>query len=371
MSRDSTAPAGRELAETRWEKKPSGVSTPILAVDPATLSTFDVIQALDPNELGDALSRTSRPPFNDSGVFQYRLLDRDLLRVRFDGPITSIAERRLRSMMIALGGDRFATQVDIGGDGLDAYCFTAMVRGQATLIQHGRETPAAGPNGLVFRATPGTRILTSDVNARESLWIDASALERALEGMLDNRLREPLAFKPGMDWTSGLPASLKGQIDFLMGEMKRHGGVADNPVALASLTDLVMSLVLQGVPHNYLERLRSGHFGAVPAYVRRAEDFMRAHAAVPIRMEQVADAAGCSIRTLDAVFHRFRDTTPLAVLHAIRLEQVRAELSHSAKSASVAEISRSYGFTNAGRFAAAYRRRFGESPVETARRRSP
>ena len=274
-------------------------------------------------------------------------------------------------MMIAHGGDRFATQVDIGGEGLDAYCFTAMVRGQATLIQHGRETTASGVNGLVFRATPGTQILTSDVNARENLWIEASALERALEGMLDNRLRERLAFKPGIDWTSGLAASLKGQIDFLMGEMKRRDGVADNPVALASLIDLVMSLVLRGIPHNYLERLGSGRFGAVPAYVRRAEDFMRANAAVPIRMEQVAAAAGCSVRTLDAVFRRFRDTTPLAALHAIRLEQVRAELSHSAKSASVGEISRCYGFTNAGRFAAAYRRRFGESPVETARRRSP
>jgi transcriptional regulator GlxA family with amidase domain len=67
-------------------------------------------------------------------------------------------------------------------------------------------------------------------------------------------------------------------------------------------------------------------------------------------------------------FRRFRDTTPLAALHAIRLEQVRAELSHSAERASVAEIARSYGFTNAGRFAAAYRRRFGEPPAETARR---
>jgi hypothetical protein len=118
-------------------------------------------------------------------------------------------------MMIAHGGDRLATQVDIGAGGLDAYCFTAMVRGQATLIQHGRETLAAGPNGFVFRATPGTRILASDANARESLWIEASTLERALEGMLDARLRERLAFKPAIDWTGGLAASLKGQIDFL------------------------------------------------------------------------------------------------------------------------------------------------------------
>jgi AraC-like DNA-binding protein len=244
-----------------------------------------------------------------------------------------------------------------------------MFRGQATLIQHGRETLAAGTNGLVFRATPGTRILASDLNARENLWIEASSLERALEGMLGNRLRERLAFAPGIDWTSGLAASLKGQIDFLMDEMKREGGIADNRVALASLTDLVMSLVLRGIPHNYLERLGSGRFGAVPAYVRRAEDFMRANAAVPIRMEQVAAAAGCSARTLDAVFRRFRDTTPHAALHAIRLEQVRDELSHGGKSAPVAEIARRFGFTNAGRFAAAYRSRFGESPAETARRR--
>jgi hypothetical protein len=78
-----------------------------------------------------------------------------------------------------------------------------------------------------------------------------------------------------------------------MHEMKRQGGVADNPVALASLTDLVLSLVLRGVPHNYLERLGDGRVGAVPAYVRRAEDFMLANAPVPIRMEQVAAAVGC------------------------------------------------------------------------------
>jgi transcriptional regulator GlxA family with amidase domain len=116
--------------------------------------------------------------------------------------------------------------------------------------------------------------------------------------------------------------------------------VADNPLALASLADLVVSLVLRGIPHNYLERLESGPFGAVPAYVRRAEEFMRANAAVPIRMEHAAAAAGCSVRTLDAVFRQFRETTPLATLHHIRLEQVHAELHHPIAGASIAEVSR-------------------------------
>jgi transcriptional regulator GlxA family with amidase domain len=104
--------------------------------------------------------------------------------------------------------------------------------------------------------------------------------------------------------------------------------------------------------------------------VRRAEDFMRANAAVPIRMEQVAAAAGCSVRTLYAVFRQFRDTTPLAALHAIRLERVHAELKHSMTGAWIGVVSRRFGFTNKGRFAAAYRRRFGESPAETMRRGS-
>ena len=62
------------------------------------------------------------------------------------------------------GGDRFATQVDIGGDGLDAYCFTAMVRGHATLIQHGRDRDIViaaafrkiGKTGIALRR-PGNR----------------------------------------------------------------------------------------------------------------------------------------------------------------------------------------------------------------------
>ena len=145
--------------------------------------------------------------------------------------------------------------------------------------------------------------------------------------------------------------------------------MADNPAALTSFIDLVLVLVLRGMQHNYLERLQNrSRSGAVPAYVRRAEDFMRANAAVAISMEQMADAAGCGVRTLGAVFRQFRDTTPLAALHAIRLEQVQADLSLGPTSESVAEVARRYGFTNQGRFITTYRRRFGEAPSETARR---
>ena len=362
----SAAPAGWWLAPSMSEDNSGGSIIPLLSVDPAALRTFSVVNIVDPDLLLDPGSR--RPPNHNPQLRRYLLQDPGLRGVSFASPITSIAERRLGSMVIAHGADRFGTIIEAGADGIASYGFTAVSCGRASLIQHGNETTGSGASGFVFRADLGGRILTSDVNARRTLWIDAAALEHALEGMLGNRLRERLAFKPGIDWTRGLAASLKGQIDFLMDETRRHGGIADNSVALVSLTDLVVSLVLRGIPHNYLERLESGRFGAVPAYVRRAEDFMRANAAVPIRMEQVAAAAGCSVRTLDAVFRQFRDTTPIVVLHTIRLEQARAELNHSMARSSIGEVSRRFGFTNSGRFAAAYRRRFGESPAQTVRR---
>ena len=92
------------------------------------------------------------------------------------------------------------------------------------------------------------------------------------------------------------------------------------------------------------------------------------HCATPIYLSDIAAAAGCSVRTLGAVFQQFRGRTPLAALHACRLEQVHAELSRSAVSTPIGAIARRYGFTNASRFTAAFVRRFGEKPMDVVRR---
>lgn len=344
------------------------MSPPLLPVDPAVLSTFDsVVDVRDPTEM-DIRSRVSGRLLDESQVCGYRLHDRNLLQMRFDDPITTIADRRLGSILIALCGDRFATHAHVGGEEIDAYCFTVMLQGKASWAQEKSEIAVTCTNGAALRLKAGTRALVSDNNARRNLWIKVEALEHALEGMLADRLRKPLEFRPAIDWTRGLAASLRLQLDFLMQEMSRKDGVADNPVALASFIDLILSLILRGFPHNHLEHLDVRRSGTVPAYVQRAEEFMHANAAMALRMERVAYAAGCSVRTLEAVFRHFCNTTPLAALRVIRLEQVRAELSRGVTGGSVGEAARRYGFTNLGRFTAAYRRRFGEGPMETARR---
>jgi len=345
------------------------VPLPPLPLDLAALGTLDIVEVRDPNEM-DTTSRVSRRLLGDSAFFSYQLQDRALFRAKFHEPITIIAERRLGSMVITLSADRFATQVAIHGKGMDSFCFHMMLQGKARLAGSESEPILAGTGGAVIRGSPGTKILTSDVNARQSFWIEVGTLEHALEEMLGDRLRKPLEFTPRIDWSSGLAASLRSQIDFLAHDVTRPDGVATNPVALASFTDLILSLVLRGIRHNHLDQLEHrGRLSAVPAYVRRAEEFMHTNAAMPIRMDHVADAAGCSVRTLGAVFRHFRNTTPLAALHAIRLDHVHGELSRSLPNESISEVARRYGFTNPGRFIMAYRWRFGEAPSETVRRR--
>jgi AraC-like DNA-binding protein len=338
-------------------------------IDPALLAMFDVVRAKDPEDLSGKFRVTERAA-HSSRIYTYQLQDRALWRMRFEQPIFTLATRGAGSILASYADSSFATDVSVDGDQGGLYCFTAMLAGQMTLERKGMSTTATSRSGLVWRPGPGGRLLISDDNARTNVFFKATDLESALEHMLDEPLHQPLEFEPSLDWSTGLTASLKHQLDFVMQEFQREDGVPSSPVALASLTDLIVSLVLRGAAHNYTGRLVGTADRAIPAYVRRAEDFMRAHGAQPIRMAHVAAAAGCSLRTLTAVFKHFRGNTPLAALHAIRLDLAHAEFALGAGDAAVATVARRYGFTNTTRFGAAFRRRFGKTPTETARHAS-
>ena len=187
----------------------------------------------DPTEL-DIRSRVSRRLPHESQVCSYVLQESGLLRSRFADPITTIADRHLGNMLLALCGDRFAMEAYVGGGGIDRYCFTLFLRGKASWLQGKSETITTGTVGTVQRLKPGTRILLSDNNARQNLLIKTETLEYALEAMLGDRLQTPLEFRPTIDWSRGLAASLRHQLDILMLDMARGDGIADNAVALAS-----------------------------------------------------------------------------------------------------------------------------------------
>jgi transcriptional regulator GlxA family with amidase domain len=151
----------------------------------------------------------------------------------------------------------------------------------------------------------------------------------------------------------------------LVDELCDPQGLFSEPVALEAFTELLLQSVLNRLEHNYSARLNRPASVAIPGHLRRAESFMHAFADRPITLADVAAAAGCSLGTLQAAFRRFRDTTPLSVLHNIRLQRVHETLLIADGDDSTQAIARRFGFTNPSRFNAAYGRRFGEHPRET------
>ncbi|WIE75128.1 AraC family transcriptional regulator [Curtobacterium sp. MCSS17_007] len=101
--------------------------------------------------------------------------------------------------------------------------------------------------------------------------------------------------------------------------------------------------------------------------LRDAIRYIEAHATDRPSVPDIAAACGLSQRGLQDVFARTLATTPNRFLRDHRLDCVRRELLRTPGEDGVTPIARRWGFTNPGRFAAAYRERFGEDPAATLR----
>jgi transcriptional regulator GlxA family with amidase domain len=105
---------------------------------------------------------------------------------------------------------------------------------------------------------------------------------------------------------------------------------------------------------------------AFPAVIARAEE--AALDGTQVRVADLARAAGVSVRTVYRTAARHLGGPPMARLRQARLEQVRCRLLTPAPGETVTSAATECGFFHLGRFAAFYRREFGESPSETLRR---
>ncbi len=143
----------------------------------------EVVDVYDPLEL-DTTSTITRRLASNMHMYRYMLLDLRLLRQTFREPIVRHTTCAVGPILLCNVGDRFATQLDIGGNGLDAYCFNRMVTGRLTVAQNGREVTSHGHNGTAFRASAGTRTTASDDSGRNNTWFNAAALEQYLEQLI-------------------------------------------------------------------------------------------------------------------------------------------------------------------------------------------
>lgn len=106
-----------------------------------------------------------------------------------------------------------------------------------------------------------------------------------------------------------------------------------------------------------------------PALVRRAIRIMEQHAHEPLTVSDIAECLGVSSRSLQNIFRRYLETTPMERLRDIRMVRAREELvAADPARTTVTKVATRWGFHHLGRFSVEFRRRFGESPSSTLRR---
>ncbi|RZG45103.1 MULTISPECIES: AraC family transcriptional regulator [Acinetobacter] len=140
-----------------------------------------------------------------------------------------------------------------------------------------------------------------------------------------------------------------------------------HPMAFKQFESSLFNALIYGQQNTLLQRIEQTKEQAIsPYFIKRTEAFMRENLHASLTIEQLAEHAGVSVRTLFAGFKSFLNTTPMSYLRELRFEQAHIELLRN-EHISVTDVAFKWGFTHLGRFSQEYKRRYGELPSCTRR----
>lgn len=260
----------------------------------------------------------------------------------------------------------YGAPVAVGaGDFSGLFLVKHCLRGAAQATQGRAQGEWREGQTMLLSAGANTQLRFDQACAQQSLRLDPIKMEQLCARLLGYPLESPLRFdlRP---FTAELDQVWHRTLLYL------YPGDG-NPLPLtaaaqASLDEFLLTLLLHQHRHNYSEELAEPVPTPVPGIVRRAERYMQDHAEEPIVISDVAAELAISVRTLQAAFRQWRNTTPQLFLRETRLQRVREGLLGG--ETAVTDIALRFGFSHLGRFSAYYEAKFGERPSITLRRSS-
>ena len=243
----------------------------------------------------------------------------------------------------------------------------------------GRVEAGSGPSNLVCsprqaivlsRPTTPRALLRNEADAAAlSVRLPQSAIARQLAALLGEPAAALPEFSASVDLVQGYGRSLAQYLLLAVSDFKRVGGTGWDPITICAFEDFILSKLLLSHPHSHSEALRRAAKPITPRDVKYAVDYMHARLGSPITIADIAEASGIAGRTLFKHFQDCHGISPMRYLRDARFQKARDALMCADPDESVTAIALNWGFSHMGRFSVEYRRRFGESPSDTLRRR--
>jgi AraC-like DNA-binding protein len=243
------------------------------------------------------------------------------------------------------------------------YLFTLAAEGHSEGEHAGeRFTVAPAQRGALF--SPG-RSITHRVGPSHqgrTVVIENDALAAHFRVLTGRELRAPLLFDAALNLEEGPGVTLHGIVQLFRGELERPGA---SPLSIIALREALFTSLLTNTRHSESALLDAPPPRVAPGSVRRAEEYIAAHAAEPITLADIVAAAGVPARSLRAAFAAFRGAAPMEFLRQRRFDLAHRRLTEATAGTTVASVVAALGLGGAGRFSVEYKKRFGKSPSET------
>lgn len=268
---------------------------------------------------------------------------------------------------LTLGFVRFGTETRLDPGALGAYHVNVPISGTVE--------SRCGTQSVVAR--PGTAaVFTPQEHTLLPRWsADAGQLcikikKRSLEGELETMLGRPVSswvrFPVGFDLTAPAGRSWTAVVRLLLTELDEDDGLAHrSPEHREQLERMVISSLLRAQPHDFSDELHAEHAPARSRTVKRVVDALQAAPERAWTLAEMAQLSGVSGRRLQQGFREQMGMSPTVYLRLVRLERAHRDLTSGADT--VADVAFRWGFTHLGRFADAYRARFGRTPSASLR----
>jgi len=270
---------------------------------------------------------------------------------------------------LTTGDLAYGTDVATGLGYLDSYQLNVPRSGLVHARQHGAETVVGPGWATLFRPTGAVEQSLISAGCHQlATKIEATALETELAQLLGHPIRGPLRMPLGNDFNTGPGRSLVRLLRFICSELDDRSGLIYQPLIASRLWSCVLTGVLLATDHQYRAELDGRVTPSRPRHVKRAIDIMEAEPGRVVTVRDLARMAGVSVRSLQAGFQQHTGMSPMTYLRQLRLARAHDDLRRAGGNGrTVTEVAHRWGFVHMGRFAAAYRARYGHPPGDTLR----
>ncbi|MEL6205533.1 MAG: AraC family transcriptional regulator [Pseudomonadota bacterium] len=274
---------------------------------------------------------------------------------------------RAEGQVASLNYIRYGADVEIEPGELESfYLIQIPLSGHAAIDNGGGVLDTGKGLGSVLNPHRDTKMRWHDGCAQLLLQIDTDALQREAERLTGTAISTPVTFETAVDETRSPTAAWVCKLKTCFGLAERRAVFAGAPSNTQTWVEMqLITDFLRSQPSNISALIEMAPKTAANKHLKRALAYILSNLREPIRLDDIAEAAGTSARSLQLCFRAELGQTPMQYLKRQRLGLARSMIQTAKANEAIGDIVHKAGFSHFGRFSADYREEFGELPSQT------